>query len=99
MALAVAPKHVQSLPKGSMCQTYDIERSLNDALRMQANLKGEMARMKMRHQPAHLQARMLSEKLNLEDKVHDINKNDSFRDSCSMLISPLAQSAARAHER
>ena len=72
MNMAFAPQRVQSLPKGSICQTYDIERSLSEALRRQANLKAQVARMKIRDQPGHLQATMLSEKLYLEEEVHEI---------------------------
>ena len=40
---------------------------------MQANMKAEISRMKIRPQYAHLQATMLSEKLHLEDKVHELS--------------------------
>ena len=40
---------------------------------MQRNMKANIARMRIGNQPGHLQSTMLSEKLYMEDKVHDLS--------------------------
>ena len=67
MALAYAPKRVQSLQMGS-----HVESRLNEAVRKQSNVQAQLSRLKIGNQPPHLQATMLSEKLRLEDEVHDL---------------------------
>ena len=87
MIMAFAPQRVQSLPNGSICQAYDIGRSLNEALRKQANLKAQVARMKIDHKQQRLTTRriIVRNKMKLNRMVALVAQNETKINSASKI--------------